>query len=85
MDGLISAGLISGGIVLSVNAIGWAITLVRGSNQEAKLRGAFEQKLTDICGDVDSHTEDIKEVKGKIDKVDEKLTNHIVHHGRRTK
>lgn len=85
MDGAISAGLISGGIVLGVNAVGWAITLAKGSNQEAKLRGAFEQKLTDICSTVEGNTEGIKKVEGKIDKVNDKLTEHIIHHGRRVK
>jgi len=73
MDGAIAAGLISGGIVLGVNAIGWALTLTRGSNQEAKLRGAFEQKLTDICKTVDNLSE-------KVDKVNDKVDLHIVNH-----
>lgn len=78
MDGAMAAGLISGSIVLGVNAVGWAITLVRGSKQESRIQGAFEQKLKDVCDTVGGHTEDIKEVKGEIKKVDERLTNHLV-------
>jgi outer membrane murein-binding lipoprotein Lpp len=85
MDGAMASGLISGGIVLGVNAIGWAITLVRGSNQESRLAGAFKQKLDDVCTDVDKVDAKVDKVDAKVEKVNDKIVSHITNHPGRSR
>ena len=65
-----------------LNIIGWVISFNRTTKNEAKLMGAFEQKLKDICDRMNRFDERVDKVDERVGKVDERVDKVILSHGR---
>lgn len=65
-----------------LNIIGWTIMAVQNKQNEARLMGAFEQKLKDICDRLNRFDGRVDKMDDRIDKVDERVDKVVLSQGR---